>query len=370
MKFFCNGAELSNATNIVSKAISPNKNIPILEGIRIEAIGNNIVLSAYNNELFIEKTISADVYEEGEVIVNGKLFNDCANKISSMERIGIEKDLNEVITISFGKNSTMQLNYYESVGFARFEKYSDKNSLKIKERDLKELLEQVIFCVFNGNDTRLLTKCCYLVQKENYVESVCLDGFRFAVSRKPMSDVKGSFSCVVLGKIISDILKIMTDSEEDIILATDQNSLFIDLKHTKIKTLLSDCKPFNYEGQLKSIVDPNEVIVNKNDILALLDRASVISRENGNGVFITVENNRLSVTSKSEKGNIDDGMECKYSGDERKIYINNKYLAEAIQRIKEDYVKLIIEDHNKPILVKQVDGESYLCMILLIRMMA
>lgn len=370
MKFFCNGMDLSNATNIVSKAISPNKNIPILEGIRVEAIGNTVVLSAYNNELFIEKTINADVFEEGEVIVNGKLFNDCANKISGMEKIGIEKDLNDVITISYGKNSTLQLNYYESVGFARLEEYTDENSVKMKERDFKELLEQVIFCVFNGNDTRLLTKCCYLIKKEDYIESFCLDGYRFAVSRKPMGEVKGSFSCVVLGKIISDILKIITDNEEEITLINNKNALIIDLGHTKIRTVLSDCKPFNYEGQLKNIVDPDEVIINKDELTELLNRASVISRESGNGVFISVENNMLEITAKSEKGNIVDSLECKFSGEPKKIYINNKYLSEAIQRIKEDYVKLVIEDNLKPILVKPVDGDSYLCMILLIRMMA
>ena len=101
MKFFCNGLELSNATNIVSKAVAANKNIPILEGIKISAQGKTVILSAFNQQIYIEKTILADVYEEGEVMVNGKMFNDCANKISGMDKVCIERGLNNKLTISF-----------------------------------------------------------------------------------------------------------------------------------------------------------------------------------------------------------------------------------------------------------------------------
>lgn len=368
MKFFCNGMELSNATNIVSKAVAANKNIPILEGIRISAQGTKVFLSAFNQELYIEKTISADIYEEGEAIVNGKLFNDCANKLSTVDKVGIEKGIDENITISFNR-STMQLKFFESVGFAELGEYSDENSVTIKERDLKELFERVIFCVSTGNENRMLLKSCTMEVKDGIMESVCLDGFRCAISRKPVIKEQGKVKCVVLGKIINDIIKILSDSDEEVKLINEKKTLIIDLKHTKIRTTLIDCDFFNYNNILGRF-NSSDIIVNKEDIEGSLTRASIISRESNNTITLTVGDNRILINSENEKGRVDESVECKFDGEQTRIALNNKYLSDAINRIKEDYLKIEIEESRKPVIVTRVDGDDYRCIILPIRMMS
>ena len=101
-----------------------------------------------------------------------------------------------------------------------------------------------------------------------------------------------------------------------------------------------------------------------------LNRASIISREtHNNGIFITVEDNNLIINSENEKGKINEYVECKYDGESIKIGLNNKFLSDAIARVKEDYVKITIEDSRKPIIVKRMDGEDYRCIILPIRIM-
>lgn len=366
MKFFCNVSELSNATNIVSKAVAANKNIPILEGIKINAQGKTVILSAFNQEIYIEKTILADVYEEGEVMVNGKMFNDCANKISAMDKVCIERGLNNKLTISFGKSS-LELNYFEANGFAELGEYSDENCAKIKESDFKELLERAIFCVSTGNENRILLKSCSIEVKDGIMEAVCLDGFRLAISQKPVISSTGTVKCVVLGKIISDIIKILGDSEEEIKVINEKKTLLIDLGHTKVRTTLVESEFYNYKNNLPKNVT-YEVIVNKADIESSLNRASIISREtHNNGIFITVDSNVLIINSENEKGKINEFVECKYDGESIKIGLNNKFLSDAIARVKEDYVKITIEDSRKPIIVKRMDGDDYRCIILPIR---
>lgn len=367
MKFFCSGIELANASNIVSKAVAVNRNIPILEGINIKAIGKNVTLCAFNQELYIEKTIPANIYEEGEIIVNGKLFNDCINKISNVEEIGIENTYENTINVNFGKSS-FELNYYEASGFATFGNYSDENSCYIKEADLKELFERVIFCVSAGADNRLLLKCCSIEVTDDTIESVCLDGFRLAISKKPVKFAKGHIKCVVFGKIISDIIKILSDSEDEIKIVNDKKSLIIDLGHTKIKTTITEESPFNYKNVL--LKNENyEVIVNKEELEKCLNRAAIISREsNSNAIAMTIKNNVINIASNNEKGKISDSVDCKCDGDEIKIGINNKYLSEGIARIKEDYLKIIIEDARKPIIIKKIEGDDYRCIILPVKL--
>ena len=60
----CSGLELSEGFLRVSKAISNKITNPILEGIKIEAEDNMLILSATDTELSIEKKIKADVYKK------------------------------------------------------------------------------------------------------------------------------------------------------------------------------------------------------------------------------------------------------------------------------------------------------------------
>ena len=369
MKFFCNGMELSNATNIVSKAVAANKNIPILEGIMVKAQGKTVTLSAYNQEIYIEKTILAEIFEEGEALLNGKLFNDCANKISSVSRVCIEKGFNGKITIGFN-DSMLELNYYDATGFAELGEYHDENSFKIKESELKELLERVIFCVSTGNESRMLLKSCSLEVKDGIIEAVCLDGFRLAISQKSISNEVGKFRCVVLGKIISDIIKIISDSEDVVKIINDKKAMIVDLGHTKIRTTLVESDFYNYKSNLPS-ENVFELVVNKSELEGALNRAAIISREtHNNGVSLQIGAEKLNISCENEKGRINESVNCKFNGESTKIILNNKYLNDDIARIKEDFVKIVIEDNRQPVVVKRMDGDDYRCVILPIRILA
>lgn len=366
MKFYCNGMDLSNATNIVSKALAVNKNIPILEGIKIYAKGDKVTLSAYNQELYIEKVIKAEILLEGEVVVNGKLFNEYANKLSSLNKIEIEKGDNNKISIIF-ENSEAEITYYDIENFPSLGEYNEEVSIKIKEGEFKELIERVIFCV-SLNDTRLLLKSCNMEVIDTYIEAVCLDGYRVAISRKEVANKKGTLKFIILGKILSDISKILNDSEEEIVISRVNNMVVIDLGHTKIRTTTVEGEFYNYRNNLPNDIN-NEIIINREELENCLSRVNIISKDLAfNKITISIEENKFSIFAESEKGKINETIDCKAGGEKIRIGLNSKYLMDAILRIKEDYLKIEIERPIKPILVKKIDGDEYKCVILPLRL--
>lgn len=366
MKFYCNGMDLSNATNIVSKALAINKNIPILEGIKLYAKGSTVTLSAYNQELYIEKQIKAEILLEGEVVVNGKLFNEYANKLASQEKIEIEKGDNNKISIVF-ENSEAEITYYDIENFPSLGEYNDQISIKVKEGDFKQLIEKVIFCA-SLNDTRLLLKSCNMEVIDNYIEAVCLDGYRVAISRNEVISQKGELKLIILGKILSDISKILNDSEDEITISRVNNMIVIDLGHTKIRTTTVEGEFYNYRNNLPQETN-NLIIINKEELESCLSRVSIISKDLAfNRITITVEENKFNIFSESEKGKVNETIDCKAEGEKIRIGLNSKYLMDAILRIKEDYLKIEIERPIKPILVKRIDSDDYKCVILPLRL--
>ena len=101
MKFVVNGQELNNAVSKVVKAISSKSTNPVLEGIKLSVVGDELVLLATDNEISIEKTINASTFTEGETVVPGKLFADFVKKLENEEEIEFTLVENE-IKINYG----------------------------------------------------------------------------------------------------------------------------------------------------------------------------------------------------------------------------------------------------------------------------
>ena len=85
MKFVCDGLSLSEAVLKVSKACAVRTTAPIMECIKLSAFGEEVTLLATDGELSIRKSVKAEIFEEGETCVPGKLFTDFIGKLSGEE---------------------------------------------------------------------------------------------------------------------------------------------------------------------------------------------------------------------------------------------------------------------------------------------
>lgn len=366
MKFICNAQDLSTAANIVSKILAVKSNIPILDGIKIKAKEDKISLSVYNQEIYIEREINAEVLVEGELIVEGRLFNDYVSKISPKERVEIEKIDEEKISIKFNV-SYIELQYYDKENFPEIGEYNSNNYFEIKEKELKELIDRAIFCAAITNNRVMLKSCSFKV-KGKEVETVCLDGFRIAISKKKVISQNGDISFIIFGKLISDVLRTLEETEDIIKISKEGNMVMFDKGHTRIKVNTVDGEFYDYNLNIPTEIR-NELVINKEELEECLKRAMVICRETDyNKLIISITKDVLNIKTESEKGKINENIKCKNNGDDIKLGLNCKYMQEAISKIKEDFLTITIERPTKPILIKQMNAEEYRCIVLPLRL--
>ena len=76
MKLICKQSDLANALNIVQKAISSKTTLPILTGILLEAKNGALKLTGNDLSIGIEKSIEANILEEGTTVVSSKIFGE------------------------------------------------------------------------------------------------------------------------------------------------------------------------------------------------------------------------------------------------------------------------------------------------------
>lgn len=363
MKFICSGSELAQAAGIVGKMLSGKSNIPVLDGINIKAQGKTVTLSVYNQEVYIQKTINAEILEDGEIVVEGKLFIDYTNKISNVDKIELDVASKELLTIKFGF-SDFQMPYFEKENFPSLGKYTKEYYFSLKERDLKELIDRALFCISVNSATRVILRSCSFSVKDEDVEAVCLDGFRVAVSKKKVVGQNGNINFIIYGKHLSDIMKIIGDNDNEITVSKEGGMIMFDLGHTKIKVTTIDGEFYNYKNTIPTDIK-NEITVKKESLVGCLDRAAVVCRDiMYNKITLNIESKMMNINTLSEKGRVNENIDCVNNGEDIRIALNCRFLQDAISRIKEDFFKITVERPTKPILISAMEGDEYKCIIL------
>lgn len=136
MKVVCEGINLSEAVLKVVKACAVRTTVPILECVKLTAHNDELTLSATDGEISIQKTIKAEVYEEGETCVPGRYFSDFIKKLEGVQiTLSVEAGRMEIAYA----DSQSYLQVLSAEDFPKISTDISENSFKMAAADLKRL---------------------------------------------------------------------------------------------------------------------------------------------------------------------------------------------------------------------------------------
>ena len=92
MKTIVKAQDLSNAVSKVVKAVSTKTPNQLLEGIKIVCKGDELILTATDMEIAIEKVIKCESFMEGEAVIPGRIFADFTKKLENEDDIELTVD--------------------------------------------------------------------------------------------------------------------------------------------------------------------------------------------------------------------------------------------------------------------------------------
>lgn len=81
MKFQVNRDVFSEAVSFAVKLLPQRTTLPILSGILLRADGSTVTLSSFDYEVSAQTSITADVSDEGTVLVSGRLLAEIASRL-------------------------------------------------------------------------------------------------------------------------------------------------------------------------------------------------------------------------------------------------------------------------------------------------
>ena len=364
MKVICDGLDLSIATAQVTKAISTRTTNPVLEGIKITAENDKLILAATDLELAIEKTIRAEVKQDGEIVVPGRFFSEFIKKLTN-EKIELElNDKNQLKIVYTDSESFVQC--YNVVEFPNLKVIEDGESFTILKKDLKNLINKSIFSTAIDDTRPVLKGCCFEIDEKNIV-SVGLDGYRLAYVKKPLVDSTIKTNIIVPAKSLTEIYKFLEETDEEIKIYLQKNFLMVEFDNTKIITRLIDGDFINYK-QIIPKTFTTSLIVNKSVFEEAIERTSILSRvDKNNLVKFDIKDKILTLTSNSDIGNIKENIGISLKGNDLTIAFNSRYFSECLRTITDEAIKIEFNISSSPCIITPSDGEEYLYLILPVR---
>lgn len=363
MKVICQGNELSDALAKVTKALPVKRSNPILDGVKITAEGDTLTLFATDLELAIEKKINAEVLLEGECVVPGKLLADYAKKIEE-ERLELDVRTENTLTIKY-LDSEVNIKGYDSADYPVFKEVAKERSFGIMKKDLKELINKIIFNVATDEARPALRGCCLNI-KENEVEGVASDGYRLALSRMPIVNYGITETIVIPAKSMMELSRLIDDEDESMKVYVDRSYVMVDLFHTKIVTRLISESYISYAKIIQTAFNTT-VTVDKKSFENAIDRVSLINRNSKRYcVKFDIKEGVMNLSAESEDGTVNEKVPITLAGKDLTAGFNSKFVMDCMKAIDDEYVTFNFTSSTAPVIIKGAE-DTWLYLILPLR---
>ena len=366
MKVIVDGLDLSEAVLKVSKALPVKAANPVIEGIKISAIGDTLTLTATDLDLTLQKKLKADVLMEGETVVVGKYFVDFIKKLEK-EQVELSQLYDGGLQIKYS-DSQSELQVYSAENFPKISVEQETNFFSLKQKDFKSIVEKsTISC--STDDSRPILKGCLFEIKENVLTCVALDGFRMSIVKKDIIS-SGEFSAIIPSRTLVEITRLLSDDDKEIKIILQKNVLFVEIGSTIIYSRLIEGEFVKYNHILPASFE-NKVIVNRAAMLNSIERASIVARNDRyNVVKFDIKEDVLTVSAKSEVGNVNENVNITLKGKDMAIAFNGKYISEYLKIIPDEYININLNSNIDPCVITSAGDDSFLYLVLPVRINA
>lgn len=364
MKLTCAQADLERAVNIVSKAITPNTTLPVLNNILLKAEANKLHFSATNLEVSIQYFIPAEVKSEGSITIPAKLLSSYVNLMKD-EKIELEVVGGDSVQIKSPSSQT-KIKGINATEFPVIPKVEKENTFKVDRKILETAIAQTAFAASTNTSRPVLSGVLFDVNKEE-LKVVATDSYRLAektiiLKEKTNLDIE----CIVPARTIMELGKILSRAEEeDVELSVSKNQVLFVVGDVQLMSRLIEGKFPPYEKVIpKETKTKLEVL---DDALAnVVRRVSLFARENNNSIKITATNDgKLTVaTDETRVGEEKAELDVKIQGENNKISLNAQYLLDVLNFIQSENILIEIDDKLSPAVVRPLKEKDYVYIIM------
>ncbi len=363
MKFSCNRQELSDALGAVTRAVAAKSTHPAMEGVLLRAMDRGLYLCCYNMEMGISTEIEARIVNDGDIILNARLFTDMVRRFSS-DLVEIVSDEKCMTTVRGGAAE------YNIIGipaeeFPALPEVDGREVIPIKEDTLRSMIDQTLYAVA-VNDFKPVHTGAKFMFEDGALSVVAVDGFRLAIRREPVA-YKGELSFIVPGKTLSEVSK-LCEGENDAQLCVSQRYIIFRIGSYNVISRLLEGDFIDFRASIPQSAT-TVVTVDVRQTLSSIERSALLINDRlKSPIRFSVDSGEIHIACATALGKVNDAVPCLSTGEPVELGFNNRYLLEALRATGCDKVRMEITSPLSPVKIVPMEGDSFLFLVLPVRM--
>ena len=357
MNFETTTETLSHAVATASRFAERRANLPVLGCVLITAEGSRLTLRATNLECGVEIVVPAKISAEGTVAVPAGILNGF---LSNAKGKTIQASLvGEVFRVESERaNASIKTIPHED--FPILPRVSAETSFTIKASDLVRAIRSVAYCA-SLSAVKPELQSVLLYGEAGKLTAVATDSFRLAEKQMPLKSTGSIPQLLVPARNAAELMRVLDAVKGDIEIYYNDNQLSTQADDIYYTSRLLDGAFPNYRQILPKEFS-TEGLVLREDMSSALKSLSIFADKFAQ-VSLSIDPVKKALFLSSRNPDVGEQVstvKATITGEPVSVSFNGRYLADSLQSIVGDSVRLHSNGAGKPMLIKDASDDSFL----------
>ncbi|MDP8905325.1 MAG: DNA polymerase III subunit beta [Chloroflexota bacterium] len=369
MKLSLMQENLARGLQVVSRAVSSRTTLPVLSNVLLRTEDAGLKLTATNLEIGISAWVPGRIDAEGTLTVPARLFADLVAGLPPGERVDLEGDGPTSLRVKSGRYQTT-LRGIDAEEFPVIPSPGERPTTRISQRVLRKALGEVVFAAATDEARPILTGVLTRFAGDSLTLAAA-DNYRIAVMSVPILDPVEETSLVVPARSYIELMRVLADTDDplEMMLASSKSQVLFHLEGIDLVSRLIDGQFPNYQQVLPSTHN-TRAVVERDELLKAVRLSALIASAAANVVKLRVGDNGagvIRIAAAADVGDAQTEVEAAVEGDPVQIAFNARYLQDALQNVDAEQLALEFLGPLSPGVVRRLDDEQYVHVIMPVR---
>ncbi len=363
LKVTCDRDELVAKLATVSRVVSSRGSVQVLSGVLLRPTADGLDLAATDMELSLRTTLPAQVEGDSSVVVPGKLLVDLTRLLPAAQVTIEYRPEDGVAHIASGSYSS-RLNVFSAEDFPRLPSVESAPHT-IATSSLLETVDRVARSASKDESRPVLTGIQVRFEGTRLFMAAT-DSYRLSFKETVLEQAGPDLEAIIPARALTELARIAAGTET-VELGVNENTVVFGTGDTWLTTRRIDGQ-FPDVGRLLPESFEVEVDLPRVELRDVVRRAGVMALRNA-PLRLRFAEGELTISAQSQDvGETVESLPAAYTGEPLEIGFNAEFLADGVDSVRSDTVRLKLINPLRPGLITSADDDSFWYLIMPIRL--
>ena len=363
LKITCDRDALATRLGTVSRVVSSRGAVQVLAGVLLQARDGLLELAATDMELSLRTTLAAQVEGDGALVVPGKLLVDLARLLPSGELTLEYRPEEGVAELTAGSYSS-RLNIFAAEDFPRLPSV-DVPLHTLETASLLDTIDRVSRSASRDESRPVLTGIQVHFEGTS-LAMAATDSYRLSFKRTELATAGPELEAIIPARALAELTRLATGTDV-VQMGITENTVVFAAGDAWLTTRRIDGQ-FPDVNRLLPEAFEAEVDLPRDELRDVVRRAAVMAQRN-TPLRLRFAEGELTVSAQSQDvGETSESMPAPFTGDPLEIGFNAEFLADGIDSVTSDTVRLKLINPLRPGLITTAGDDSFWYLIMPIRL--